>query len=300
MAWVLLIIAGLLETGWAIGLKYTEGFTKPLPSVLTIIGIVVSMFLLSLAARTLPIGTAYAVWVGIGAAGAAILGMVAAGRTGKRRSYLLSRPAPRGHRGPQSHSQISHLLAQSALSISRSRQPDRAATQLLQFLDAHRLAHVQIESAFVGPSLVFFARAARHRHQNQMDIAPLLPNAAHRFESVQARHAQIDQRHVRRKCRHLLDGFLTVVNGLRFIAESANQQCQCISRITIVIDDENMRSPSNSPYSTLSNVQPRSDVCQIHAQKSLYLWAAMKQSWPLCSQWRELEPHRRVLLPLQN
>jgi len=79
MAWVLLIIAGLLETGWAIGLKYSEGFTKPLPSILTIIGIVVSMFLLSLAARTLPIGTAYAVWVGIGAAGAAILGMALLG-----------------------------------------------------------------------------------------------------------------------------------------------------------------------------------------------------------------------------
>ena len=75
MAWVLLIIAGLLEAGWAIGLKYTDGFTKPLPSVLTIAGIVVSMVLLAQAARTLPIGTAYAVWVGIGAAGAAILGM---------------------------------------------------------------------------------------------------------------------------------------------------------------------------------------------------------------------------------
>jgi quaternary ammonium compound-resistance protein SugE len=79
MAWVFLIIAGLLETAWAIGLKYTEGFTRPLPSVLTIIGIIVSMFLLSLAARTLPIGTAYAVWVGIGAAGAAILGMALLG-----------------------------------------------------------------------------------------------------------------------------------------------------------------------------------------------------------------------------
>jgi len=75
MAWILLIIAGLLEAGWAIGLKYTEGFTKPLPSVLTIAGIVISMALLAQAARTLPIGTAYAVWVGIGAAGAAILGM---------------------------------------------------------------------------------------------------------------------------------------------------------------------------------------------------------------------------------
>jgi quaternary ammonium compound-resistance protein SugE len=76
MPWVLLIIAGLLEVCWAIGLKYTEGFTRPLPSVLTIIAIIASMVLLSLAARSLPIGTAYAVWVGIGALGAAILGIV--------------------------------------------------------------------------------------------------------------------------------------------------------------------------------------------------------------------------------
>ncbi|MCE9604499.1 MAG: quaternary ammonium compound efflux SMR transporter SugE [Planctomycetia bacterium] len=76
MAWFLLIIAGLLEVGWAIGLKYTEGFTKPIPSLLTILGIGLSMFLLSVAARTLPIGTAYAVWVGIGAVGTAILGIV--------------------------------------------------------------------------------------------------------------------------------------------------------------------------------------------------------------------------------
>lgn len=79
MAWVLLIVAGLLETQWAIGLKYTEGFTRFWPSVLTIAGIVVSMFLLSVAARTLPIGTAYAVWVGIGAAGAVVLGIVLLG-----------------------------------------------------------------------------------------------------------------------------------------------------------------------------------------------------------------------------
>lgn len=79
MAWVLLIVAGLLETGWAIGLKYTEGFTKFWPSVLTIAAIIVSMFMLSVAARTLPIGTAYAVWVGIGAAGAVILGILLLG-----------------------------------------------------------------------------------------------------------------------------------------------------------------------------------------------------------------------------
>ena len=75
MAWTLLIIAGLLEAGWAIGLKYTNGFTKPLPSVLTIVGIVASMTMLSWSSRTLPIGTAYAVWVGIGAFGAAVLGI---------------------------------------------------------------------------------------------------------------------------------------------------------------------------------------------------------------------------------
>jgi quaternary ammonium compound-resistance protein SugE len=76
MPWVLLIIAGLLEVCWAIGLKYTEGFTRPLPTVLTVLAIIASMVLLSLAARSLPIGTAYAVWVGIGALGAAILGIV--------------------------------------------------------------------------------------------------------------------------------------------------------------------------------------------------------------------------------
>lgn len=79
MAWLWLIIAGLLETGWAIGLKYTDGFTKLWPSVLTIAGIALSMFLLSIAARTLPIGTAYPIWVGIGAAGAVILGIVLLG-----------------------------------------------------------------------------------------------------------------------------------------------------------------------------------------------------------------------------
>lgn len=79
MAWVLLLVAGLLEVGWSIGMKYTDGFTRPLPSVLTGAGIVASMALLSYAAKSLPIGTAYGVWVGIGAAGAAILGMLLLG-----------------------------------------------------------------------------------------------------------------------------------------------------------------------------------------------------------------------------
>ena len=76
MSWILLAIAGLLETGWAIGLKYTEGFTKPLPTALTIAAIVASMALLGLALRDLPVGTAYAVWVGIGAFGTAVLGIL--------------------------------------------------------------------------------------------------------------------------------------------------------------------------------------------------------------------------------
>jgi quaternary ammonium compound-resistance protein SugE len=76
MAWFLLVVAGLFEAAWAIGLKYTDGFTKLIPSLLTIAGIAVSMVLLAVTVRTLPIGTAYAVWVGIGAAGAGILGML--------------------------------------------------------------------------------------------------------------------------------------------------------------------------------------------------------------------------------
>ncbi|MEU9284965.1 quaternary ammonium compound efflux SMR transporter SugE [Streptomyces sp. NPDC048275] len=79
MAWVLLLVAGLLEVGWSIGMKYTDGFTRLVPSVLTGAGIVASMVLLSYAAKSLPIGTAYGVWVGIGAAGAAVLGMVVLG-----------------------------------------------------------------------------------------------------------------------------------------------------------------------------------------------------------------------------
>ncbi|MCY4745869.1 quaternary ammonium compound efflux SMR transporter SugE [Pelomonas sp. UHG3] len=76
MAWLLLLIAGLLEVGWAIGLKYTEGFTRPVPTVLTVGAMVASVGLLGVAMKTLPVGTAYAVWVGVGAVGTAALGMV--------------------------------------------------------------------------------------------------------------------------------------------------------------------------------------------------------------------------------
>ncbi|HEX8233715.1 MAG TPA: quaternary ammonium compound efflux SMR transporter SugE [Caulobacteraceae bacterium] len=76
MAWAILFVAGLFEIGWAIGLKYTEGFTRPLPTVLTAVSLVASMGLLGWAVKTLPIGTAYAVWTGVGAVGTAILGLV--------------------------------------------------------------------------------------------------------------------------------------------------------------------------------------------------------------------------------
>jgi len=75
MNWVFLGIAGLLEIAWAIGLKYTEGWTKLVPSIITAILLITSFYFLSLAVKTLPIGTAYAVWTGIGTVGAAILGM---------------------------------------------------------------------------------------------------------------------------------------------------------------------------------------------------------------------------------
>ena len=75
MAWTILFVAGLLEIGWAVGLKYTQGFTRPLPTALTAVSLVGSMALLGLALRTLPLGTAYAVWTGIGTVGTAIVGM---------------------------------------------------------------------------------------------------------------------------------------------------------------------------------------------------------------------------------
>ena len=76
MAWMILVVAGLLEVGWAVGLKYTEGFTRLWPTVGTVGAMVLSVGLLGLAMRTLPVGTAYAVWTGIGALGTVILGMV--------------------------------------------------------------------------------------------------------------------------------------------------------------------------------------------------------------------------------
>lgn len=76
MAWFLLLIAGLMEVGWAIGLKYTQGFTRFWPSALTLAAMIASVVMLGIAMKTLPVGTSYAVWVGIGAVGTAILGMI--------------------------------------------------------------------------------------------------------------------------------------------------------------------------------------------------------------------------------
>lgn len=81
MSWIILVIAGLLEVVWAIGLKYTHGFTRLMPSLITVTAMVVSIALLSWTMRTLPVGTAYAVWTGIGAVGAAITGILLLGES---------------------------------------------------------------------------------------------------------------------------------------------------------------------------------------------------------------------------
>jgi quaternary ammonium compound-resistance protein SugE len=75
MAWIILAAAGLFEVGWAVGLKFTEGFTRPVPTILTVLCMIVSLGLLGLALRSLPLGTAYAIWTGIGTIGTALLGI---------------------------------------------------------------------------------------------------------------------------------------------------------------------------------------------------------------------------------
>lgn len=79
MAWVILVIAGLFEVGWAIGLKCTEGFTRLWPTVGTVLAMIISLWLLGIAMKSLPVGTAYAIWVGVGAVGTVILGIVLLG-----------------------------------------------------------------------------------------------------------------------------------------------------------------------------------------------------------------------------
>ena len=76
MPWIILVLAGLFEVGWAIGLKYSDGFTKPWPTVGTVAAMAISLGLLGIAMKSLPVGTAYAIWVGVGAVGTVILGIV--------------------------------------------------------------------------------------------------------------------------------------------------------------------------------------------------------------------------------
>ena len=81
MSWIILFFAGLFEVGWAVGLKYTDGFTRPLPTVLTVAAMAVSLGLLGLAMKELPLGTAYAIWTGVGAVGTVIAGIILFGES---------------------------------------------------------------------------------------------------------------------------------------------------------------------------------------------------------------------------
>lgn len=81
MSWIILFLAGLFEVGWAIGLKYTEGFTRPLPTALTVCAMLASLGLLGLAMKELPLGTAYAIWTGVGAVGTVIAGIILFGES---------------------------------------------------------------------------------------------------------------------------------------------------------------------------------------------------------------------------
>jgi len=81
MSWIILFFAGLFEVGWAVGLKYTDGFSKPLPTVLTVAAMAISLGLLGLAMKELPLGTAYAIWTGVGAVGTVIAGILLFGES---------------------------------------------------------------------------------------------------------------------------------------------------------------------------------------------------------------------------
>lgn len=101
MSWTYLFFAGLFEIGWAIGLKYTQGFTRLTPSLLTIASMIASLGLLGLALKELPVGTAYAIWTGIGTVGTALLGILTVRRAGDRSPARLRRADRLGHRRPQ-------------------------------------------------------------------------------------------------------------------------------------------------------------------------------------------------------
>ena len=125
MAWIVLFVAGLMEIGWAIGLKYTEGFTRLIPSVLTLACMAGSILLLGLALKSLPIGTAYAVWTGIGAVGTAILGIALFGEPATARPPRLHRTDRGRHCRAQTRHRISVATARPNRSAPpRSRKPE--------------------------------------------------------------------------------------------------------------------------------------------------------------------------------
>ena len=107
MAWTMLFFAGLFEVGWAIGLKYTDGFTRIVPTVLTVASMIVSLWLLGLALKSLPVGTAYAVWTGIGTVGTALLGIWLLGEPATIAAAGLHRP----DRGRHSRAEAGRLRA---------------------------------------------------------------------------------------------------------------------------------------------------------------------------------------------
>ena len=123
MAWFALLLAGFLEIIWALGLKYSDGFTRFWPSVATGVAIVLSFGLLGVSLKTVPFGTAYAVWTGIGAAGAAITGMMPVRRVGRRRARRLPRPDRGGNHRPEArNAKLDPSIAAKLLNVIESQQ----------------------------------------------------------------------------------------------------------------------------------------------------------------------------------
>ena len=123
MAWITLFIAGLFEVGWAIGLKYTDGFTRLWPTLLTLASMIVSLGLLGLALKTLPVGTAYAVWTGVGTVGTAILGIILFGEFDGGAPPSLHRINHRGHPRPQAGDPGLSYLPRRLVRRDRRQQP---------------------------------------------------------------------------------------------------------------------------------------------------------------------------------
>jgi len=112
MSWLILLVAGLTEVGWAVGLKYTQGFTRPVPTALTVTAMVVSLWLLGLAVRTLPLGIAYAICAGIGTVGTVAVGIMAVWRASQRRPTVVRRAdRARDRRAVAGHAVRSHRPA---------------------------------------------------------------------------------------------------------------------------------------------------------------------------------------------